>query len=94
MPAAEKPRQNGAHHSEAPVQGKSQTMPEMALGHATCIAIWRARRRRQKQLKHRQYFRLFNEYLLYYAIYLISFRQVLNYSIDYCIHSRADRGKV
>ncbi len=31
------------------------------------------------------YFRLFKEYLLYYPIYLIFLRKVLNYSNEYCI---------
>jgi hypothetical protein len=38
MPAAEQPRQNGAHHSEAAGQGKPQTSVKTPAGHGSCIA--------------------------------------------------------
>jgi hypothetical protein len=39
MPAAEEPRQNGAHHSEAASQGKPPTGIKRAVGHGSCIAM-------------------------------------------------------
>src|SRR5258707_865467 len=72
VPPAEKPRQNGAHHSEAPGQGKPKTSFKPPWGHGSCIAISSAWASPRNLLKRQQYFRLFNIELLYYAIYLIS----------------------
>jgi hypothetical protein len=63
MPAAEEP-QNGAHHSEAPDQGKPQSglgNSGKAAGHGSCIAMRPVRASPRNRLKDKQYFILFKE---------------------------------